>query len=88
MKRLNWGVIVAIVLYLVIIALALCLYGCSQIIVTKDPNSIKVQINTLFKDIDLDRVTYRDIFVLEQYKGRSKDIKAVTPYGPISVEGQ
>jgi hypothetical protein len=65
-----------------LIIICLLVFGCTQTIIEKDvEGNITVKINTFLKDIDFDKVWYRDVFGIERYAGDSKNIRIITPYG-------
>ena len=68
-----------------ILCLCLLCSGCSQIIYT-DPNGVTVQVNTLLKDIEFDKLLIKELVEMERYTGKSKNIKAITPYGVVESE--
>lgn len=70
---------------ILLISMVFVMAGCAQIIVKTD--DVTVQINTLFKDIDFDRVRVLEVFEIEKYRGESKDVTAITPVGALSTEG-
>ena len=57
--------------------------GCTQVIVDL-PDGTYVKANSFFKDIDIDKIKYKDLGI-DRYKGDSKNMDALTPYGTIKT---
>lgn len=60
------------------------LTGCMQVIVEK-PDGTKYKLNTFLYKLDVDKIT-GEIITVEKWRGKTDEVKAVTPYGIVEVK--
>lgn len=80
---------------ILIIACALMLAGCSQVMVNKTVlvnekvvEEYEVKINWIGIDLQWDEFWYRDIFKAKNFQAKTDDVQVITPAVIISTESE
>ena len=72
---------------LLLLAIMVIMAGCAQIEyerINEDGSAEYFKVNTFFWDVDFEWFQWRDV-ILRKFDGKSKDIKALTPWGTVET---